>query len=81
MDLRKEAEARALLHEQQNDRRESFRQGIRPPSRRRMPKNSMDTPDNPNETPTIAHLKELDYKWNGARARLESSDFIVPRYV
>lgn len=34
-----------------------------------------------NETPKAAALAAIDYKWNGSRARANSDDVVLPRYV
>lgn len=81
MDLRKEAEARVLKQEQ--DISENKRYSYQFQNKHaRLSLNEKDLELNLiNETPLKAQLAEIDYKWNGARARANSNDFIVPRWV
>jgi hypothetical protein len=92
MDLRKEAEARAQRVEQtyndDQDRRSSFHfqkaqvlQQKRQSLQSELQVNEQDFSSQVNETPKIAQLIEIDYKWNGTRARAHDEDFIVPRWV
>lgn len=86
MDLRKEAEKRVKEYEKKEEKYEinkkSFRTSLYSNNNKKKPlKDSLATEDHPNITPSIAHLKEIDYKLNGARARAASGDFIVPRWV
>lgn len=91
MDLRKEAEDRAQKAEKaaavEADRRSSFRvqhqnvQQLRRLSiRTEMKVNEVDYSSQENETPKIAHLAEIDYKWNGSRAK-SAGNFVLPRWV
>eukprot|EP01038_Epipyxis_sp_PR26KG_P004156 gene4156-5920_t len=86
MDIRQAAEERASQKEFERQispvRPVSYRQR----SYRRIP-NTLPTVSlasdvgDKNNTPEIAKLVEIDYKWNGTRARAESGEFIVPRWV
>ena len=87
MDLRKEAEARALKQEQNSGADSSnlsysYRVQIK---HARLALNEKDflnsSSSSVNETPMVAQLAEIDYKWNGARARAKTNDFIIPRWV
>jgi hypothetical protein len=91
MDLRKEAEERALKAElsaaTESGRRSSFRvqhqniQQLRRQSiRNELKVNEIDYSSHENETPKIAQLAEIDYKWNGSRAK-SAGDFVLPRWV
>lgn len=92
MDLRKEAEERARKKEQasseEQNRRSSFRftqQQIQQKKRQSLQTelqlNESDFSSQVNDTPKIAQLAEIDYKWNGARARAHNENFIIPRWV
>jgi len=92
MDLRKEAEERARRAEQsssqEQNRRSSFRidqQKIQQKKRQSIQSelqlNETDYSSRENDTPKIAQLAEIDYKWNGARARAHDENFIIPRWV
>jgi len=91
MDFRKEAEARALRAEknlqQIHERRNSYRLQLQQQNLRRqsirdeLQVNEIDFSSETNETPRIAQLAEIDYKWNGSRARAQTGDFIIPRWV
>lgn len=91
MDLRKEAEERALRAEQaavsEENRRASFRsrysevqQNRRQSIKLEMKVNEEDYSSHENETPKIAQLAEIDYKWNGSRAK-NGGNFVLPRWV
>jgi hypothetical protein len=91
MDLRKEAEDRAqkaeLAAATEADRRSSFRsqnslqqQQRRQSLRTEIKVNEMDFSSHENDTPKIAQLAEIDYKWNGARAK-SGGNFVLPRWV
>ena len=88
MDLRKEAEERARRAEhsstQEQNRRSSFRidqQKIQQKKRQSIQSelalNETDYSSRENDTPKIAQLAEIDYKWNGARARAHDENFII----
>lgn len=92
MDLRKEAEARALQREktdsEDQNRRSSFRiqqrqllEQKRQSIQNELQVNQEDYSSQINDTPKIAQLAEIDYKWNGARARAHNDNFIIPRWV
>ena len=91
MDFRKEAEERARKAEEsavsEENRRSSFRiqqkaiqQQRRQSIRNELMINETDYSSQSNETPKIAQLVELDYKWNGGLAK-SSGDFMIPRWV
>ena len=90
--LRKEAEERAQRTEKTEvdfqERRSSFRiqqkqilQQKRLSIQSELQVNEDDYSSQVNDTPKIAQLIEIDYKWNGARARAHNDDFIIPRWV
>lgn len=89
MDLRKEAEYRAQQHErncggQRTGLHQTYSIGSKKYPNNRpsgVPKELTENSSDNNETPKVAYLKELDYKWNGFRARALSGEFIVPRWV
>lgn len=83
MDLRKEAEDRIVRKEKSLKdvhNRNSFRLQTQLSAKSETLFNEK-VFDGENDTPKVAKLMEIDYKWNGARARANSDDFVLPRWV
>lgn len=86
MDLRQIAEERAtkMSMQQEGGYGSTASSGISPmkPDDRRRSKRFLPSPaGDVNMTPEIARLNEIDYKWNGSRARVSMGEFIPPRWI
>lgn len=78
LDLRKEAEQRALSSS--NLFRDRGYSSFRSSSGHRIEVDEL-SPQKANETVRAAKLAEADYKWNGPRSRIPSGEFIPPRWI
>jgi hypothetical protein len=84
MDLRKEAENRVRQKSLENEKLQNAIQKFRSSSRSKvpLPKQFHDsTQTEKNKTPEAARLAAVDYKLNGSRARANSGDFLMPRWI
>jgi lipid-binding SYLF domain-containing protein len=86
MDFRAEADARAarshaLKVEKEEETAKAARSPVRKPPRVFEDSASHDVDGGLNALPNEAKLAEIDYNWNGGRARSNTGDFVPPRWV